>query len=51
MSAVDDLEEVLEQFHLAQREFVKGNPEPAKKMCSHREDLTLNNPLSPPARG
>jgi hypothetical protein len=51
MAAVDDLDEVLEQFHLAQGEFVKGNPEPAKKVCSHREDVTLNNPLSPPARG
>ena len=51
MSAVDDLDEVLEQFHQAQGEFVKGNPEPAKKMMSDREDVTLNNPLSPPARG
>ena len=51
MSAVDDLDEVLQQFHLAQGEFVQGNPEPAKKVMSHREDVTLNNPLSPPAYG
>jgi ketosteroid isomerase-like protein len=51
MSAVDDLDEVIEQFHLAQGEVVKGNPEPALKMFSHREDVTLANPLSPPARG
>ena len=51
MAALDDLEEVLEQFHLAQGELLKGNPEPAKNMCSQREDVTLNNPLSPPAHG
>jgi ketosteroid isomerase-like protein len=51
MAAVDDLDEVLEQFHLAQGELLKGNPEPAKNMCSQREDVTLNNPLSPPAHG
>ena len=51
MAAVDDLDEVLEQFHLAQGEFAKGNPEPCKRFFSHREDVTLNNPLSPPARG
>jgi ketosteroid isomerase-like protein len=51
MAAVDDLEEVLEQFHQGQGEFAKGNPEPCKRFFSHREDVTLNNPLSPPARG
>jgi hypothetical protein len=52
MSAVDDVvDELIEQFHLAQGEFVKGNPEPVKKLLSRREDVTLNNPYSPPARG
>src|SRR5215207_539276 len=51
MAAVDDLDEVLEQFNLAQGELLKGNPEPAKNMCSQREDVTLNNPLTPPAHG
>jgi ketosteroid isomerase-like protein len=51
MVAVDDVDEVVEQYHLALDEFVKGNPEPAKKLFSHREDVSLNNPLSPPARG
>jgi ketosteroid isomerase-like protein len=51
MSAVDDVDELIEQFHLAQGEFVKGNPEPCMRLFSHREDVTLNNPLSPPARG
>jgi ketosteroid isomerase-like protein len=51
MAAVDDLDEVIERFDLAQGEVVKGNPEPALKLFSHREDVTLNNPLSPPAHG
>ncbi len=51
MSAVDDLDEVIEQFDLAQGELVKGNPAPALKMFSHQEDVTLANPFSPPARG
>jgi ketosteroid isomerase-like protein len=51
MAAVDDLEQVIEQYHLAGNEFAKGNPEPVQKMFSHREDVTLNNPFSPPARG
>ena len=51
MSTVDDLDQAIEQFHLAQGEFVKGNPEPCKKLFSHREDVTLNNPVSLPARG
>ncbi len=51
MTAVDDIDEVLEQFHLAQGEFAKGNAEPCMRFFSHREDVTLANPLSPPARG
>jgi hypothetical protein len=51
MSAVDDVDELIEQFHLEQGEFVKGNPEPCKRLFSQREDVTLNNPLSAPARG
>ena len=51
MAAVDDLDEVLEQVHLAQGESASGNPEPCKRFFSHREDVTLNNPFSPPARG
>jgi hypothetical protein len=51
VTAVDDVDEVLEQYHLALDEFLKGNPEPVKKIWSHREDVTLANPLGPPARG
>ena len=51
MSAVEDVDQPIEQFHLAQGKVVKGNPEPAKKLFSHREDVTLANPFGPPVRG
>ena len=51
MATVDDVDQLIEQFHQAQGEFVKGDPEPCKRLFSQREDVTLNNPLSPPARG
>jgi ketosteroid isomerase-like protein len=52
MAAVEDLDEVIEQFQLALNEFLKGNPEPAKNLFSHRDDVSLANPLvGPPARG
>jgi|SRR5829696_6000965 len=51
MAGVDDLDEVVEQLHLALGEFMKGSPEPAKKLFSHREDVTLANPFGPVARG
>jgi ketosteroid isomerase-like protein len=51
MAAVDDVDQLIEQFHLAQGEFVKGDPEPCKRLFSHRDGVTLSNPLSPPARG
>src|SRR5215212_3495843 len=51
MSALDDVDEVLEQYHLAAAELIKGNPEPYKRVFSHREDVTLANPYGPPVRG
>ena len=51
MSAVDDVDELIEQFHLASDEFLKGNPEPVNKLWSHKEDVTLANPFGPPVRG
>jgi ketosteroid isomerase-like protein len=51
MAAVADLDEVVEQYHLAIGEFMKGNPEPAKKLFSHREDVTLANPRGVVAHG
>ncbi len=51
MAALDDVDELIEQFHLAQGEFVKGNPEPMHSLFSHREDVTLNNPFPLPRMG
>ena len=51
MATVDDVDQLLEQWHPASGEFLKGNPEPVKKMWSHREDVTLANPYGPPVRG
>jgi len=52
VAAVDDFDEVVEQYHLALNEFLKANPEPLKKFFSHRDDVTLANPLvGLPARG
>ena len=51
MSPVDDVDQLIEQWQLAAGEFVKGNPEPVKKLWSRREDVTLANPYGPPVRG
>ena len=51
MAAIDDLDQVLEQWQLASGEFLKGNPEPVQKLWSHREDVSLANPFGPPERG
>jgi len=51
MATVDDVDQLLEQWHPASGEFLKGNPEPVKKMWLHREDVTLANPYGPPVRG
>ena len=51
MATVDDLDQAIEHFQLAQGELVKGNPAPTLMMFSHRDDVTLLNPISPPARG
>ena len=51
MATVDDVELLSERYHLALDEFLKGNPQPAEKLWSHREDVTLANPYGPPVRG
>lgn len=47
----DDLEEVVERYHQALGEFMKGNHDPAKQLFSERDDVTLGNPFGPFARG
>jgi ketosteroid isomerase-like protein len=51
MAAVDEVDELIEQFHQASNEFLKGNPEPVNKLWSRREDVSLANPFGPPAHG
>jgi hypothetical protein len=51
MSAVDEVEELLEKYKLATSEFLRGNPEPYKALFSHQQDVTLANALFPIARG
>ncbi len=52
MAALDELvDELIEHYQLASGEFLKGNPEPVKKLWSHREDVSLANPYGPPVRG
>ncbi len=51
MAAVDDFDQVVEPYHQALGEIMKGNPEGYKKIYSHRDDVTLANPFGPPVRG
>ena len=51
MTAVGDVDQLNEQYHLASDEFLKGDPDPVKKLWSHREDVSLANPYGPPVRG
>src|ERR687895_1431079 len=51
MAAADDLEEVLEQYHLALDEIMQGSAQGYKRVYSRRDDVTLANPFGPPARG
>jgi ketosteroid isomerase-like protein len=46
-----NLEEVIEQYHLALGEIVRGDPELYKRLFSHRDDVTLGNPFGPFTRG
>jgi hypothetical protein len=49
MTLVDDLDQTIEKWRLATREFSRGNPGPAQELFSHRSDATLANPLGPAA--
>jgi ketosteroid isomerase-like protein len=51
VAAVDDVDQLIEQYYRAQREFFRGNPEPVKDLFSHTEEVTLANPYGPPVRG
>jgi ketosteroid isomerase-like protein len=45
MAAADGIDELIERYHQALDGFYKGNPEPVKNLFSHRDDVTLANPL------
>src|ERR687898_1338268 len=51
MTAVDEVDQLIDQYQQALDAFMKGNPEPGKELFSHRDDVTLANPLGPPAHG
>jgi hypothetical protein len=51
MTAVDDVDRIIERYHLGGDEFLNGNPEPLLELWSRREDVTLANPFGPPVRG
>jgi len=37
----DSFHNAIEQYHQAQKEFVRGNPQPFKAQCSHADDVTI----------
>ena len=51
MSAVEDVEALIEKYKLATAEFLRGDAEPYKGLFSRREDVTLANPFFPVVRG
>jgi ketosteroid isomerase-like protein len=51
MAALDDFDQVVEPYHQALGEIMKGSAEGYKKIYSHRDDVTLANPFGPPMRG
>jgi hypothetical protein len=51
MAPLDDFDEVLNRYHQALGEFMKGDPQPVWKLHSHREDATLANPRGGIAHG
>jgi ketosteroid isomerase-like protein len=46
-----ELERVVEQYHQAVDEIVKGNADGSRRAYSRRADVTLANPFGPPVRG
>ena len=46
-----DLEEFPEQYHRALEAVLNGDPSLQERLWSRRADVTLANPLGPPARG
>ena len=51
MADFGDLDKVIDRYHAALDAFFTGDPEPTKAAFSHRDDVSLANPLGPPAVG
>lgn len=51
MTAPENFDQVIERYHLALDQFMKGNPEPAQQMFSQRDDVSLGNPFGPFVHG
>jgi len=51
MTTLAEVDELIERYHLALGEFMKGNPDPVRKLWSRREDASLTNPQGSVARG
>jgi ketosteroid isomerase-like protein len=51
MAAADDLDQVIERYHLALSEFSRGDPDPVKDFYSGRDDVAIANPFFPLTRG
>jgi ketosteroid isomerase-like protein len=45
------LERIIKQYHRALDEFVNGRPTVLQALFSHRDDVSLANPIAPVARG
>jgi ketosteroid isomerase-like protein len=48
---MSDLNDLREQYRRSLEAFIRGDPEPQKGLWSRRDDITLANPLGPPAKG
>ncbi len=51
MAALAEVDRLIGRYHQALDAFMKGNPEPVKRLWSHREDASLTNPQGSVARG
>jgi len=51
MADFDDLDKVIDRYHVALDALFKGDPEPGKATFSHRDDVSLANPFGPPVVG
>ena len=49
--STSELDQLIEQQHLALDAFVKGNDEPLAELWSRADDATLGNPFGPFVRG